>query len=164
MRAHALARLYPYLKPRAIDSLRMADYSATVIEDLKKNSASLKLLFYSSKIRLEMDTTIDSTELRYSIASEKITINWIWCVHNQILYCWGSYTKLLWLWHLPHWICNGNLVMKCRWAAEDLFDENQRPHLNHVYWMGRWGIFLTCKKRSSLLSHCLFLQFSSCWW
>ena len=46
------------LKPQAIGSLRMADYSATVTEGLK-NSASLKLLFYSSRIRLEIDTIID---------------------------------------------------------------------------------------------------------
>ena len=46
------------LKPRAIGSLRMAEYSATVIDGLK-NSASLKLLFYSSRIRLGPDTTID---------------------------------------------------------------------------------------------------------
>ena len=51
----------------------MADYSATVIEGLK-NSASLKLLFYSSRIRLEIDTIIYRPQWRYSIASEKITI------------------------------------------------------------------------------------------
>ena len=58
MRLHGCIRTCT-LKPRTIGSLRMADYSATDIEGLKKNSASLKLLFYSSRIRLERDTTID---------------------------------------------------------------------------------------------------------
>ena len=51
MRAHALARLYPYLKFRAIGSLRMADYSATVIEGLKKFGFSeATVLFFKNQI------------------------------------------------------------------------------------------------------------------
>ena len=60
------------LKLRAIGSLRMADYSATVIEGLKKFGFSeATVLFFKNQIG---DGYYYRPQWRYSIASEKITI------------------------------------------------------------------------------------------